>query len=180
MESSVRLKKCVISVRMSKYLVEYLTAKYGVHPKTGGVRFPPGTDLYVLVWDAMRPARISPREESEEVADSDSDGELKIHLPCSGMVSLTSKKSPEYWNYLSLSAKREIRAFVSLHFNFEFHRFMMKNEELGRPRQIREAVADFRRKYRIMSISEDGLLKNFARYRQKISPSKKRKYTHKR
>lgn len=175
MESFARRKKCIATVRMEKYLVEYLTSKYNVHPDTGGVHFPPGSDLYVLIWDLMRPSR-----EKDEGMDACTltEGELIVHLPCSGKKTKgISRKSPEYWNFLSMDAQREIRGAVSLLFNYEFHQFMLKNEESGRTRQIREAVNDFIRKYRIRSISEDGLLKNFMRYRQKLVPSKKRKYT---
>ena len=62
-------------------------------------------------------------------------------------------------------------------FNFELHRVLMENEEFGRQRRNLDVVRDFILTYRLRSISEDALLKNFYRFRNRLRPKRTRRYT---
>ena len=85
-----------------------------------------------------------------------------------------------YYNYLSQRAAKKIEEHIRLLFNFEFHRIMLENEELGRPKRNQDVVEEFIRTYHLKSISSDALLKNFYRYRQRLCPKIPRKYQKKR
>jgi len=169
MEKKRRLQNRTVGIRVEPYLSEYAIRKFELDEKTHGIKIPDNYDLYICIWNRMerRPAGVT-----------DTPGaNLRIFLPCrrSGADGMP-RKHPEYWNWLSPAAALEIEAQLRLLFNFDFHTRMMDNEAQGRPRQQREVVEDFIRDYRLESISSDALLKNFQRYRQRLSPRKKRKY----
>ncbi len=166
MEKEIYLKKRVASIRVEPYLAEYARRKFDVDPKTGGIRIPYTFDLYHCVYNQMS----KPPREAGEVAGAN----LRINLPDSRVMPV--RKHPEYWNWLSIAAATEIESCLRNMFNYDFHTVMMTNENLGRPRQQREIVDDFISEYCLTEISSDALLKNFQRYRMRLSPRKKRKY----
>ena len=85
-----------------------------------------------------------------------------------------------YDMYPRAQKAKEIEEHIRLLFNFEFHRLMIENEELGRPLRNQDVVDNFIRRYSLKSISPDALLKNFYRYRQRLFPKTPRKYQKKR
>lgn len=169
MERKKRLSKRTASVRIEPYLAEYIQKKLEIEPETGGVKIPYTTDLYHVVWNCM----AKPDSHHDVMQDCN----LKIYLP-----SRRSKmdghpgKDPAYYNYLSSNAAKKIEEHIRLLFNFEFHRLMIENEELGRPLRNQDVVDNFIRRYSLRSISPDALLKNFYRYRQRLFPKTPRKY----
>ena len=116
MQREKRYLKKVAQVKIEPYLAEYINAKYGHDPNTGGLRIPCTTDLYHCVWENM--SRL----------------------------------------------------------NFELHRALLENEEFGKERRNLDVIYDFMRTYRLKSITEDALLKNYYRYRNRLRQKKTRKY----
>ena len=166
MERERYLKNRVASIRVEPYLAEYARKKFAVDPKSGGIKIPYTFELYHCIYNRM--------EKKPAGAVENPDVNLTINLPDSRMMAV--RKHPEYWNWLSLSAIAEIESCLRSLFNYDFHTVMMANEVMGRPRQQREIVDDFISEYRLTQITSDALLKNFQRYRMRLSPRKKRKY----
>lgn len=169
MEKERYHRKRVCSIRVEPYLAEYARKKFDVDPKSGGIKIPYTYDLYHCIWNRM---------EKPPIGAADVEGaNLKIFLPCrrTGADGLP-RKHPEYWNYLSPTSALEVETCLRQLFNFDFHQQMMDNEHLGRPRQQAEVVEWFLSRYGIRSLTSSALLKNFQRYRQRISPRKPRKY----
>lgn len=173
MERKKRLSKRTASVRIEPYLAEYIQKKLEIEPETGGVKIPYTTDLYHVVWNCM----AKPDSHHDVMQDCN----LKIYLPSRrSKIDGHPGKDPAYFNYLSSNAAKKIEEHIRLLFNFEFHRLMIENEELGRPLRNQDVVANFIRRYSLRSISPDALLKNFYRYRQRLFPKTPRKYQKKR
>lgn len=170
MEQKKRYSKKVATIRIEPYLAEYVSAKYGVDSKTGGVKIPPMTDLYHCVWEHMAHQRNNQNEPDN--------GNLRISLPCrKARVDGQTWKDPAYFNYLSRNAAREVESCIRRMFNFELHRALMENEEFGKERRNLDVIRDFIKSYQLRSISEDALLKNYYRFRNRLRPKKTRKYT---
>ncbi len=170
MERKKRYSKKVTTIRVEPYLAEYVSAKYGVDPMTGGVRVPCQTDLYHCIWEHMARQRANQGEPH--------DGNLRISLPCrKARVEGQAWKDPAYYNFLSHGAAREISGCIRRMFNFELHRALMENEEFGRRRRNLDVIRDFIISYQLRSISEDALLKNYYRFRNRLRPKKPRMYT---
>lgn len=170
MEQKKRYSKKVATIKIEPYLAEYVSAKYGTDPMTGGVKIPPITDLYFCVWEHMSRQRSNQSEPE--------DGNLRISLPCrKTRVDGQAWKDPAYFNFLSLNAAKEIGGCIRRMFNFELHRVLLENEEFGKARRNLDVIRDFISLYRLRSISEDALLKNYYRYRNRLRPKKTRKYT---
>lgn len=169
MENKKWVSKRTASINIEPYLAEYISKKYEIEPKTGGVKIPYTTDLYFVVWNLM--AKPNGRTVGQQ------EGNLKIHLPMRrSSEELSPGKNPAYYNYLSAASAKIIEQHIRLMFNYEFHRLMMENEEFGRPKKNQEVVLEFMRTYQLKSISMDALLKNFHRFRQRLYPKKARKY----
>lgn len=169
MEKNKRYSKKVATIRIEPYLAEYVSAKYGVDSKTGGVKIPPLTDLYHCVWEHMSRQRSN---QSEPI-----DGNFRISLPCrKARVDGQTWKDPAYFNFLSPCAAREIAGCIRRMFNFELHRSLMENEEFGKQRRNLDVIRDFIKDYKLSSIGEDALLKNYYRFRNRLRPKKTRKY----
>ena len=173
MERKKRLTKRIASVRIEPYLAEYIQKKLEIEHETGGVKIPYTTDLYYVVWNLMA------KPDANSVGQEDCN--LTIYLPSRrSCMDGHPGKDPAYYNYLSQRAAKKIEEHIRLLFNFEFHRIMMENEELGRPKRNQDVVEEFIRTYHLKSISSDALLKNFYRYRQRLCPKIPRKYQKKR
>ncbi len=169
MENKKWVSKRTVDIKIEPYLAEYISKKMEIEPKTGGIKIPYTNDLFHLVWNLM--------SKPDGRCSMANDANLKIYLPSrrvpeDGMIG----KNPVYYNYLSHNSAKKVETYVRLMFNFEFHRLMMENEELGRPQRNQDVVDGFIRRYQLKSISPDALLKNFYRYRQRIFPKKTRKY----
>lgn len=172
MEKEKWSSKRTVGIHIEPYLAEYISNKYKIEPKTGGIKIPYTADLYYVVWNLMsRPCHPHVKEQDGMAIN------LKIHLPNrrNGADELPGK-NPAYFNYLSPSSVKKIEMEVRLMFNFELHRLLMENEEFGRPRNNLDVVYDFIRTYRLKSVTPDALLKNFYRYKNRICPKRARKY----
>lgn len=166
MEKEKYLRNRVASIRVEPYLAEYARKKFSIDPKTKAIRIPYTFELYHCIYNRM--------EKKPAGAVEVTDANLAICLPDSRVMPV--RKHPEYWNWLSLSATAEIESCLRNLFNYDFHTVMMANEVNGRPRQQRELVEGFISEYGLTQITSDALLKNFQRYRMRLSPRKKRKY----
>ena len=169
MEKEKRFSKKVATIRIEPYLAEYISAKYGVDPNTGGIKIPCSTDLYHCVWEHMSRQRSNQTEPE--------DGNLRISLPCrKARTDGQTWKDPAYYNFLSRSAAREIECCIRRMFNFELHRVLMENEEFGKQKRNLDVIYEFIKSYHLTAISDDALLKNYYRFRNRLRHKKTRKY----
>ena len=87
-------------------------------------------------------------------------------------------KSPEQFNYISVRGtailEKRLRALMWA----ELHELMDENKHLHGI-EFKETVFTFLKKYNISSIQEDGLLKNYQRWRDSFRRKKKRAYNRK-
>lgn len=158
----------IVTIRIESYLAEYAKNKFAEGGMDGAIRIPYNSEFYHCVWEHMAKRR----------ADQPllTDGNLRILLPSRRTAEDGPVKNPAYYNYLSPVAVQLIERFLRRQFNYEFHQMMLDNENHGRPVRQQDMVADFIRRYRLESITEDALLKSFQRYRQRLHPRKPRKY----
>lgn len=168
MHKEKRAFKKNATIKIEPYLAEYIIGKYGVDKKSGTVKIPHTSDLYHCIWENMSRQRANQPDNT--------DGNLRISLPCRKGGDGIAWKDPAYYNYLSPAAAKEIEKQIRRMFNFELHSVLLENEEFGRERNNSEVIFDFIRRYRLLSISSDALLKNFYRFRNLLHPKKKRKY----
>ena len=173
MEEKKRYSKNFAAIDIEPYLAEYAKKRFVLNRNNGGVVIPSSYDLYHCVWTHMsRPPHDYDRSKT---------GNLKISLPCRrANLDEGPWKDPAYFNYLSSSAAHAIEVCLRRMFNFEFHNLMSENEEQGRPRRQIEVVEDFIRKYDLLSISSDALIKNWQRYRSRLHPKRPRRYARRR
>lgn len=155
----------MISVRIAvdPYVAEYISGKFYDH-EAGAVRFPHTLDLYVLIYDLLqkRPA-TSP-------VDS---GNLEFLLP-----ERREGKDPVTYNYLSARSQKILENKMRLMMWAELHDVMDENKHIHGI-QFKDTVFRFLRRYGIESITEDALLKNYQRWRDKQRRKKKRGYSRK-
>lgn len=168
MHKEKRALKKIATIRIEPYLAEYVCGKYGIEKKNGTVNIPYNTDLYHCIWENMSRQRAN-----QSVPE---DGNLRILLPCRRASEGIPWKDPAYYNYLSVSAAKDVEAQIRRMFNFELHRALLENEEFGRQRRNLDVIYDFIHTYQLKSISPDALLKNFYRFRNRLRPKKVRKY----
>lgn len=168
MQKEKRALKKIATIKIESYLAEYVIGKYGMEHKKGTVNIPYNTDLYHCIWENMSRKRIN-----QSVPE---DGNLHILLPCRRSGGGVPYKDPAYFNFLSVSAAKEIEGQIRRMFNFELHRVLLENEEFGRLRRNIDVIYDFIRAYHLKSISSDALLKNYYRFRNRLRPKKTRQY----
>lgn len=169
MDKKKRLSKICVTIHIEPYLAEYASRKFNHHPETDAVMFPPGSCVYYTVWENM----ARPRANAKPMED----GNLTIFLPSRRAGQQGGKwKDPAYFNYLSPRAVNEIEGEIRDVFNLDLRRTLMKNEQHGRQMTRIDAIEQFMQQYHLTAISEDALLKNFARYCNRLSPQKPRRY----
>jgi hypothetical protein len=142
------------TIQITTYLAEYLVAKmnnYSFEPFS----VPDDTDLYHLIWKLMsrRPAGISPNDK----------GNITLILPNRRLG-----KDPQYFNYLSPRSQEHITRHVKDMFDFDLHDLMNRNVKAGRPLRDLDVVHQFMCDYGIDSITEDAIIKNYYRWREKL------------
>lgn len=151
-----------VAITIESYLAEYFTSKYG-----GGMSEPikisDKSDLYHVVWQVMerRPADVAPLLH----------GNLVILLP-----ERRCGKDPLWYNHIGQRGLQLIERRIRMEFNNDFHEYLERNEYQGRPMEIGEAICVFMGLYRLESITEDALKKNYYRWRQAVRPHEKRGY----
>lgn len=147
-------------IDITPYVAEYLTGKY-FDPEAGCVRFPGNLDLYVTIWDLL--------QKRPEGAAIDK-GNLEFVLP-----DRREGKDPETYNYLSKRSAKILEKKMSVMMWAELHEFMDENKH-ARGIRFKDSAFIFLRKYNIDSISDDGILKNYQRWRDKLRKQMKRGY----
>jgi hypothetical protein len=172
-EISLPLKRNVIvmittRIQIESYLAEYVRGKY-YDETVGTVRFPSSSDIYVTIYDLM---------EKRPVNCPADRGNLEFMLPDRREANFAGGKSPEQFNYISVRGtailEKRLRALMWA----ELHELMDENKHLHGI-EFKETVFTFLKKYNISSIQEDGLLKNYQRWRDSFRRKKKRAYNRK-
>lgn len=152
-----------VKISVEPHIAEYIRGKY--HDReAGAVRFPPGLDIYILVYDLLQ------KRPADRPVDT---GNLELLLP-----ERREGKDPATYNYLSGKAQKILADKMRLMMWAELHDLMDENKHINGI-QFKESVFMFMRKYCIESISEDALLKNYQRWRDKLRRRKKRGYSRK-
>lgn len=152
-----------VKITVEPHLAEYVRGKF-YDVEAGAVRFPASRDIYVLICDLLQ------RRPADHPVDS---GNLEFCLP-----ERRAGKDPLYYNYLSKRSQKIINDKLRIMMWAELHDEMDENKHL-RGIRFNETVFTFMRRYDIESISEDALLKNYQRWRQKTRRKQKRAYTRK-
>lgn len=153
-------------ITVEKHLAEYAIGKWGTE-FTEPVRFPANSELYITVYDLTQ---RRPMEVHHDV------GNLIIALPSRGdCEDFDFRKNPDVYNFLSnksckiINKKIEVKFWAELHELLDYEKHVNGNEYL-------ETIHYFFCKYRIESISEDCVLKNYYRWREKLRKKNKRAY----
>lgn len=153
-------------ITVEKHLAEYAIGKWGSDFREP-VRFPANSDLYIAVYD------LTQRRPDNVFQDT---GNLEIILPSRGeCVEYDFRKNPEVYNHLSERSCKILNRKISLQFWAELHEFIDHEKHVHGTQQI-DAVYTFKCKYRIESISEDCILKNYQRWRESLRKKTKRGY----
>lgn len=149
------------TISMTPYLAEYMRGKYN-NGSEEPFQIPDSDDLYHLLWTLMnkRPVNASPVDE----------GNLVIALPDRRIG-----KDPAYYNYLAPRSQKIIEDAVSRLFNLELHQKLDENMQNGHLMDNIDVVHQFMCCYGIDSISEDALLKNYYRWREKVRQRERRR-----
>lgn len=149
-------------IEVKQHLAEYILGKYN-DCMPGPVFFPDREDLYHVIFDLL---------EKRPVCCEVDSGNLEIGIP-----DRRFGKSPETYNYLGSRSSRIISQKIEVLFWAELHSMIDENKHLYGIQYI-ETVAYFIRKYGIQAITEDALLKNYYRWRDKVrKKTKRRQYT---
>lgn len=152
-----------IKITVEQYVAEYIQGKF-YDSESGAVRFPSAMDIYILIYDLLQKRPVDhPRDT----------GNLEFTLP-----ERREGKDPLTYNYLSGRAQKILGDKMRLMMWAELHDLMDENKHINGI-QFKESVFMFLRKYNIESITEDALLKNYQRWRDKQRRKKKRGYTRK-
>lgn len=148
------------SITLTPYLAEYLRGKYA-SGSDNVVNIPDSSDLYHVIWNYMsrRPSDVA-----------ETSGNITIALPCR-----REGKDPAIYNYLSERAVRCVDKAVRREFNQELHSFLLENDQRGHLFDNIDVVLQFINMYRLESITEDALLKNFYRWRENLRKRKARR-----
>lgn len=148
-------------IEIKEHLVEYLQGKYN-GCMAGIISLPDRDDLYHIIYDLL--------EKRPAYCQFDT-GNLELAIPDRRIG-----KSPEVYNYLGIRSSRIISQKVETLFWAELHNLIDENKHQYGIQYI-ESVAYFMHKYGIQSITEDALLKNYYRWRDKVrKKSKRRQY----
>lgn len=152
-----------VKISVEQHVAEYIRGKYYDH-EAGAVRFPSALDIYILIYDLLK------KHPTGCPVDS---GNLEFALP-----ERREGKDPEYYNYLSDRAQKVLGDKLRLMMWAELHDFMDENKHINGV-QFKDSVFLFMSKYGIEGITEDALLKNYQRWRDKLRRKKKRGYNRK-
>lgn len=147
-------------IHMKEYLKEYLVGKYndGVD---GPLRIPPSSDLYELCYNLVCKRPVS--------AGTDS-GNVELVLR-----NRTSCKDPRVYNWFCARHQQMIERKVKLQMRAEFHDFVDLHHHRYGMTYV-DAIAEFMNRFGIVSLSEETLVKDYQRYRNRVRPHGKRRY----
>ncbi len=153
-------------ITVEKHLAEYAIGKWE-SDFCAPVRFPTNSDLYITVYD------LTQRRPENVYRDN---GNLEIILPSRGECKeYDFRKNPEVYNYLSERSCKILNRKISLQFWAELHELLDHEKHVNGNQHI-NTIYTFKCKYRIESISEDCILKNFYRWRENLRKKTKRGY----
>lgn len=150
-----------VKISIKAHLEEYLKGKYNAC-KDIPVVLPDNSDLYHTIFDLMekKPANVD-----------ETKGSLVIALP-----DRLIGKDPAWYNYLGERSQRIIERKIELMFWADLHDMIDHNKHIHGV-EYAETVYSFMIKYDIQSITEDAVLKNYYRWREKVRRrDKKRTY----
>lgn len=154
------------TIEVPAYIAEYLIARYD--DGTGAVKFRPGANISFLIFDML----------SKRPADMPVDrGNLRILLPDKSEDD-GHGKDPRVYNYISARGQAIIAKRLVTEMWADWHEFADENKH-QRGIGYKESAIAFVESYGIQSISEDALLKNYQRWRDKLRRRQKRGYTKK-
>ena len=152
-----------VKITVEPHVAEYIIGKY-YDPELGAVHFPSTLDVYILIYDLLQKRPLNCRIDT---------GNLEFMLP-----DRRAGKDPATYNWLSQRSQKRLADKMALMMWAELHELMDENKHLRGVKFI-DSAHEFLCKYSIESISEDGLLKNYQRWRDKLRRSKKRSYRRK-
>ncbi|MDE5750624.1 MAG: hypothetical protein K2H87_07650 [Duncaniella sp.] len=154
-----------VKIEIEPAVAEYIKGKY-LDGETGVVRFPASSDVYILVYDllARRPVKCP--------VDT---GNLEFALPDRREANFAGGKDPKSFNYLSRRAAKILEDRLKLLMWAELHEFMDEQKHLAGV-QYKDSVFMFMQRYCIESLTEDALLKNYQRWRDRMRRRQKRGY----
>lgn len=148
-------------ITIKQHLAEYLNGKY-MAGESGIVKLPDKLDLYHTIWNLT---------EKRPVNCTIDTGNVEIALPDRRLG-----KNPETYNYLGLRSVKIINARVETLFFMEL-RQLLDDNKYHEGIQYKDTCCEFMRKYKIESLTEDAILKDFYRWRNTIRKrNKKRAY----
>lgn len=156
-----------ICITLKSHLAEYLNGKY-LNRDQECVCLPDKLDLYHTIWNLLEKVPVNCRPNLE--------GNL-----CLGLPDRRLGKDPAIYNYLG---QRSIQ-IITLRVEALFFGELRSRLDIGKNihgRRYQDIVYEFKCEYMIDSITDDALLKDFYRWREKIRQRDKRKYlkkTHK-
>lgn len=150
----------IVKISAEPYVAEYIQGKFFDY-ETRTVRFPSTLDIYILIYDLLQ------KRPASNPVDT---GNLEFMLP-----ERREGKDPITYNWLSGRAQKVLADKMRLMMWAELHEVMDENKHIHGIK-FKDSVFRFMRKYGIESISEDALLKNYQRWRDKLRRSKKRGY----
>lgn len=155
----------MITVKLSveQHVAEYIQGKF-YDSEAGAVRFPSTLDIYILIYDLLQKRPV------DHPVDT---GNLEFALP-----ERREGKDPASYNYLSERAQKILSDKMRLMMWAELHDMMDENKHVNGI-QFKESVFLFMCRYSIESVTEDALLKNYQRWRDKLRRKKKRGYSRK-
>ncbi len=145
---------------IKEYLKEYLIGKYN-GGEVGPVRIPPHSELYELLYNlvAKRPVGV--------VDEGNLELALRHRRAC---------KDPRVYNWYSQRHQRMIERKVKVQMRAEFHDYVDYRHHRHGLTYI-DAISDFMAKFGITSISEETLVKDYQRYRDRMRPHVRRQYS---
>lgn len=152
-------------IKIKQHLAEFMYGRYNNGDFNSPINISTREDLYHLMWNLMkkRPSDASPVD----------DGNLCLLLNPNH-----PGKNPGTYNYLDEISANIIQQKIEALFYLELHTRVEVNRMKGFPYTTIQVISLFMREYCIESISEDALIKNEYRHREKICRrEKKRKYS---
>lgn len=152
-----------VKISVEPHVAEYIRGKF-FDFEVGTVRFPSGLDIYILIYDLLQ------KRPADRPVDT---GNLEFMLP-----ERREGKDPVSYNWLSDRSQKMLADKMRLMMWAELHEVMDENKHIHGI-QFKESVFIFMNRYGIESISEDAMLKNYQRWRDKQRRKKKRGYSRK-
>jgi len=148
-------------INIKAHLAEYCYGKFSDFNNNKPIHFPEQIDIYILIWDLLVKRPINCPVDA---------GNMEIALP-----ERYGSKPPVYYNYIGSRSQKKIEKKIEIMMWADFREFI-EIERHKNGSTIIDSVHLFIKKYGIESISEDALVKNYYRWRNRIHGREKRAY----